>query len=635
MQFLKAALGSNNQAPRARSWNKAAVNTLERLREVPADRLQRQLIDVSTLLDACFDYASHVEACDAMECFLNAWNHILACVEDWSTLLRGLCLDVVAKIASRDEFCITHIRLDKDGDCPSNPRRFELLCCYASCLRTTQAWAGDHMSLWQPVPDFCARILALSVFRLPEIHSLVCSTLSGLQPVSMKAHPIPKTPEQPAPPEPDPTLPAPCLLLPPPGSCCGHYRQTDAGFQSLHELDAKHEECDEAISAVQEVIQATHEEEAAIAAAKALERAEAAQAQALLSPKRSTGSRGFLQLWYHVAGEGRGKKDTEWLQLCLESDGSVRSSNFFCSFLANVAVQCNKLINKGFSIPGVDAIEAAAVLRLMENDPKQYSAVLIEACSGWLRQQPTSLDRFLEASLSQMSVHNAGTVVEAVRFMTMWISAASVKASPAAPPKLPDSVKLDFTIQALEVLLTSQTFQVVLRTLVFLYDHLNLFSFDARAKLVSGLLLEKLFFGLFLHWLSEVRLFFCNLLVYKVFRTSRFDVFRELQEMAHLSRLQLSVPSHLGHAKANDSTDEDKMQDFCFMAKFAFYLGAPCQHLESPGTDLQIGEVAMDKRRLVYSDAAIRQLKGCIEESYEWKVNEAPQMGTRGMATPR
>ena len=47
------------------------------------------------------DYSSDAEACVAMETFLNAWNHILACVEDWNTLFRSLCLEIVAKFASR------------------------------------------------------------------------------------------------------------------------------------------------------------------------------------------------------------------------------------------------------------------------------------------------------------------------------------------------------------------------------------------------------------------------------------------------------------------------------------------------------------------------------------------------------
>ena len=75
-------------------------------------------------------------------------------------------------------------------------------------------------------------------------------------------------------------------------------------------------------------------------------------------------------------------------------------------------------------------------------------------------------------------------------------------------------------LQAIQVLLNCDLFQITLRTIVFLYDHINLLSFDARGKVVS-MILEDCFYKLYLHWLSEVRLFFCNLLVYKLFRWNR------------------------------------------------------------------------------------------------------------------
>lgn len=186
------------------------------------------------------------------------------------------------------------------------------------------------------------------------------------------------------------------------------------------------------------------------------------------------------------------------------------------------------------------------------------------------------------------------------------------------------------------MLLSSDSFQVTLRTIVFLYDNINSFPFDARNQLISTVLLEKCFFRLFLHWLAEVRTFFCNLLVFKVFRTSRFDVFREMQEMDHLSQLELSVPTHLGRNRANDSFDEEKMQDFCLMAKFAFYIGAPLQHLDNSSVGIvQIGDTILRSQQLVYSGAAIRQLKDCINESYEWGLHEAPQMLPKGVMSSR
>jgi len=324
-----------------------------------------------------------------------------------------------------------------------------------------------------------------------------------------------------------------------------------------------------------------------------------------------------------------------WLDQCFAMDGSARSDCFFCSFLSHLATQCGVLSTKGFSVPGSDVIEAAAIHRLASVNPKSYSDTLIDACSSWVHEHPQSLDGFLQASLSQMNVHNATTVMDAIRFMKLWLM-ATIQNKVPKPLRIPDDVRLEFTNNAIHVLLSCDSFQVSLRTIVFLYDHINLLSFEARHSLISGILLEKSFFRLFLHWLAEVRIFFCNLLVYKVFRESRFDVFRELMEMEHLQGLQLQVPAHLGRNRTNDSIDEDNMQDFCLMAKFAFYLGTPLQHIREPSREVvRVGDVVLGPGQLVYSQAAIQQLKETIEESYEWGLDEFPSMLPKGMMAPR
>lgn len=636
MNFIKAAFSSST-GPKPRPWNKAAFQIFERLRTVPTDRLQRQLSDISAALDSSFEYGSQPDACAAMECFLEAWNHILACVEEWSTQLRALCLDVVAKFAARDEFCISHIRLDREGRCPSNPRRRELLCCYASVLRTTQAWAGDRMLLWQPVQEFCARILAISQFRLPEIHSLVCAALTGVEALSVNqalsvkhsSASLEDSPELSSTPPASPSRSSPAAA-----PSCSYYRIEHSGLVQVQLSTSQPEDSDGEAEALAEA-QAHAEAQAIAAANAALARAEAAQARALDSPAQKGVPEGFLQLWWHLAGERRGSSNTHWLSQCFTVDSTLRSQNFFCTFLTSVAAQASSLLAKGFSVPGAEAVEAAAISRLKHSHPKNYPGPLVEACSAWLRQQPQSLDCFLEAALSQMNVHNTGTVTEAVRYMKMWLC-ASVPLASAKVPRLPDGVRLEFMNQAIHVLLSCESFQVSLRTIVFLYDHINMLPFDARAKLISTVLLEKNFFRLFLHWLSEVRTFFCNLLVYKLFRNSRFDVFRELQEMDHLKPLGLQVPAHLGHSRTNDTIDEEKMQDFCLMAKFAFYLGTPVQHMQEPCSEpIQVGEIQLGPQQLVYSAAAITQLRECIEESYEWGLDECPAMLPKGMMAPR
>lgn len=190
--------------------------------------------------------------------------------------------------------------LDRDGQCPSNPRRYELLCCYASVLRTTQvharsllgteagqAWAGDRLLLWQPVQEFCARILgvrstvprchgwctAISFFRLPEIHSLVCAALSGVQAISLSAK------QEGAPSEEVSVVLETPATQPLAAGCC-YYRQADLGF----ELMSAPVEAVTALFVEPEEPKLSEQALALQAASEALARAEAAEARAIESP---------------------------------------------------------------------------------------------------------------------------------------------------------------------------------------------------------------------------------------------------------------------------------------------------------------------------------------------------------------
>ena len=80
---------------------------------------------------------------------------------------------------------------------------------------------------------------------------------------------------------------------------------------------------------------------------------------------------------------------------------------------------------------------------------------------------------------------------------------------------LPSTFDYDSFWKWTSVLLSSDSFQIVLKTLSFLYNALRLFHGEHRLRLV-GDLLQEFFFPLFLHWSSDVRDFFHNLLVYKL-----------------------------------------------------------------------------------------------------------------------
>ena len=73
--------------------------------------------------------------------------------------------------------------------------------------------------------------------------------------------------------------------------------------------------------------------------------------------------------------------------------------------------------------------------------------------------------------------------------------------------------------RALSELLASAHFQILLKTLCFVYTHVGrLPSNGMRLELLRDLLFDRFFFSLFLHWCPEVRRQFHHILVYRLNR---------------------------------------------------------------------------------------------------------------------
>ena len=107
--------------------------------------------------------------------------------------------------------------------------------------------------------------------------------------------------------------------------------------------------------------------------------------------------------------------------------------------------------------------------------------------------------------------------------------------------RLPESFHYESFWQWLSVLLKSASFQVLLKTLSFLYNAFSLFHGEHRLRLV-GDILQECFWDLFLHWSSDVRDFFHHLLVFKLtVKDRRFlPFFSDARAMAKYGRADVT-----------------------------------------------------------------------------------------------
>jgi hypothetical protein len=107
--------------------------------------------------------------------------------------------------------------------------------------------------------------------------------------------------------------------------------------------------------------------------------------------------------------------------------------------------------------------------------------------------------------------------------------------------ELPPNFHYDFFEQAIDALLATHHFQIITRTLIFLYEVLDLFNGKERLKLIYEFLQKKHFFTLFLHWSEDARACFHRILTYKVQRYCKSD-------LTHYSAM-LEAKTHKKEAK--------------------------------------------------------------------------------------
>jgi hypothetical protein len=83
--------------------------------------------------------------------------------------------------------------------------------------------------------------------------------------------------------------------------------------------------------------------------------------------------------------------------------------------------------------------------------------------------------------------------------------------------KWPKNFDYDFFLDVLSKLFTLDHYQIVTRTLIFLYNNMDLFYGQMRKEFIQSFVLKDFFFDLFCHWNYDIRMCFHRILVFKVF----------------------------------------------------------------------------------------------------------------------
>eukprot|EP00474_Spongospora_subterranea_P009332 CRZ09790.1 hypothetical protein [Spongospora subterranea] len=127
---------------------------------------------------------------------------------------------------------------------------------------------------------------------------------------------------------------------------------------------------------------------------------------------------------------------------------------------------------------------------------------------------------------------------------------------------------------ALNILLQSEDFQVLIKTLCFIHSHLSRYNTQRRQYIVQVLLFETYFFKLFLHWHRLVRESFHAILVFKIRRGSSRVVHSRPPETISQKGFFASIIGFFAKSLSGSSESHYKEEDYS-------------QSLNSPETSLE------------------------------------------------
>lgn len=126
-----------------------------------------------------------------------------------------------------------------------------------------------------------------------------------------------------------------------------------------------------------------------------------------------------------------------------------------------------------------------------------------------LKQNPLLLKKFIHLNFTNTRIFDFQEVISSLDRVEIWCQGLS---------NFPSNFDYEFFIDVIRKLLYLDHFNILTRTLIFLYNIIDLFQGLERKKFINGFLFKEFFFELFLHWNSDTRMCFHRLIVYKIQR---------------------------------------------------------------------------------------------------------------------
>eukprot|EP01080_Neovahlkampfia_damariscottae_P005708 gene5708-9528_t len=451
---------------------------------------QDNLTEIRTCLQdgVDFEYSSNDNRYYSAYLLLNLWEYLLSVIEEINLEERILSLDVIVKILSRRTFDPFYMDgNDKEefsiGFFSKNIQKGQLTLKYKQLLYRTYSFVITKLQLMKEFTEkpeyisFSASVLALGCYRIPN-GMKVAESFSKMK-INEKQE------------------------------SNNHQNHSQNHSQKDLEIEVKVEHPIEEEEEEKEEL--TKEEN------KIEQKDENKIQNVQFTPKVSQNQMSrlfrFEKFYTNLKTCKEEKSIQELLQKCSDWIPDINSHhNFFQTFLAEFTSQISQIL---FTDIDIQFDQMPYYSNLIEiffslcNVPIHLNSVWFQLSLVLLSQNHLLLTKLIFINFTSARIFNTQEVLSSIDRVDQLCQCLI---------KWPINFDYDFFKQVVEKLFSLDHYQIVTRTLIFIYNNLDLFFGQQRKDFIQNFLLKNFFFDLFCHWNYDIRMCFHRIILFKIQR---------------------------------------------------------------------------------------------------------------------
>ena len=221
----------------------------------------------------------------------------------------------------------------------------------------------------------------------------------------------------------------------------------------------------------------------------------------------------------HDAQEERGARlSRRWLAHVARLGGFFVA--FFCEWMAHTAAALGAHPAVYARLPGFVPLARAVYALAGRRTPTEPRALALLPRAELLllaAGHPQPLNALVQLAYARTPVGETPAVVATLLAVDAWLADVAARGRLLAAP----AFDADAFCRGLDVILQTDHHMILAKLLTMVHTYAPLFRGHARIALLSGLLLQRHFYHLFLHWNPNVRSIFIQVLVFKTLLTKR------------------------------------------------------------------------------------------------------------------